>query len=272
MINSHVHSKYSVDSTEDLTNIMETAIEKGLKGVAITDHVSTYYYKNLKDLKTLDDCKNEILTLKEKYKGKLKILFGMEYSEYHLSNEFNDNALRVGGFDVILCSLHDKIAISNREINSHFRKNDFKSFTKEELTELVKNYYLLLKDAVKNFDYDVLAHITYPFRYITLRDKVEFDLKLIENDIKEILSILIKRNKALELNTSNALDGFFMPNEHVLKLYKEMGGELITLGSDAHIASNVDKGLNLGKHLLKKCGFTKYYYYENRKPKIAELL
>ncbi len=272
MINSHVHSKYSVDSTEELYNILETAIEKGLNGIAITDHVSIYYNKRNLEPTDLLACKKEVFSLREKYKDKIKLLFGMEYSETHLSDEFNKKALGVGDFDVILCSLHDEVLISNKQINSHFRKNDFKSFNKEELIEIVKTYYLLLKDAVKNFDYDVLAHLTYPFRYITFRDKVDFDFNIIKDDIEEILKILIKRNKALELNTSNATDGFFMPNEQILKTYKALGGELITLGSDAHIASNVDKGLNLGKILLKKCGFTKYYYYENRKPKIAELL
>ncbi len=272
MINSHVHSKYSPDSTEELENICKTAVLKGLKGIAITDHVSIYYNKGNLEPTDLLACKKEVFSLKEKYKGKLKVLFGMEFSEYHLSKEFVRKTLAVGGFDVILCSLHDEVLISSKQINSHFRKNDFTTFTKDELTELVKNYYSLLKDASKNYDYDVLAHLTYPFRYITLRDKIDFDLQIIEEDIKEILKIIIERKKALELNTSNSLDGFFMPNEHILKLYKEMGGELITLGSDAHIAENVDKGLIIGKELLKKCGFTKYYYYENRKPKIAEIL
>ena len=102
--------------------------------------------------------------------------------------------------------------------------------------------------------------------------KINFDYSVVIEDIKDLLSTVITRNKALELNTANAKDGFFMPDEYILKLYKEMGGELITLGSDAHVAENVANGLNEGKLLLKKCGFTKYYYYEKRKPKIAEYL
>lgn len=269
MINSHVHSKYSVDSNAKLQEIFDTAVERGLKGVAITDHVPFWYYKNGFDKTNLVECKKEISSLKEKYQGKLKILFGMEISEYHVY-PYEQDALAVGGLDVVLCSLHDEVNISTNKVNPHFIENDFTRFTKEELEELVKNYYSILKKEAKTRDYDVLAHLTYPFRYICCREKIEFGYDFILGEIKEILRIVIDRKKALELNTSNSDKGFFMPNEEILKIYKQMGGELVTLGSDAHVAKNIDKGLAQGKELLKKCGFTKYYYYENRNPKIAE--
>jgi histidinol-phosphatase (PHP family) len=272
MINSHVHSKYSVDSNAQLQEIFDTAIERGLTGVAITDHVPFWYYKNGFDNTALLECKNEIQSLKEKYQGRLKILFGMEVSEHHVYPDYEKQALAVGGFDVVLCSLHDVVDISAKKIHPHFIENDFTKLSKEELIELVKNYYSMLKNQAKNSDYDVLSHLTYPFRYICCREKIDLDYQIVIDDIKEILQIVIDRKKAIELNTSNCDNDFFMPNEEILKMYKQMGGELITIGSDAHVAKNIDKGLLEGKELLKKCGFAKYYYYENRKPKIAETL
>lgn len=272
MVNSHIHSKYSVDSTEEIDNICKEAINKGLTGIAITDHVCFWHHPNGLETKDLIDCKNEILALNEKYNDKLKILFGMEISEYQFNPSYEKQALNVGTLDVVLCSLHDCITISSRKLERRLCNNDFKTFSTEQIVELIKNYYIILIDIAKNSDYDVLAHLTYPLRYITCRDKIKVDFKTIEKEIKDILQIIIKRNKALELNTSNVGNEFFMPNEEILKLYKKMGGELITLGSDAHVAKNVDKGLKEGKELLKKCGFTKYYYYENRQPKIAETL
>ncbi len=272
MINSHVHSKYSVDSKSELQEIFDTAIERGLTGVAITDHVPFWYYKNGFDNTALLECKNEIQSLKEKYQGRLKILFGMEVSEHHVYPDYEKQALAVGGFDVVLCSLHDVVDISAKKVHPHFIENDFTKLSKEELIELVKNYYSMLKNQAKNSDYDVLSHLTYPFRYICCREKIDLDYQIVIDDIKEILQIVIDRKKAIELNTSNCDNDFFMPNEEILKMYKQMGGELITIGSDAHVAQNIDKGLIEGKELLKKCGFAKYYYYENRKPKIAETL
>ena len=272
MINTHIHSKYSCDSTEDIDRICRFAISKGLTGIAITDHVAVWRYGDTFDKTDLVSCKNDIIKLREKYKGKLKILFGMEISEYHYNPSFVEKAFSVGDYDVVLCSLHDDISITTQNLKLHYIENDFTKYSSEEILAIVKRYYEMLKDAVSTYDYDVVAHLTYPLRYICVRDKIDFDFNLVIEDIIGILKIIIKRNKALELNTSNAQDGFFMPNESILKLYKEMGGELITLGTDAHVAKNVDKGLKEGKELLKKCGFTKYYYYENRQPKIAEEL
>ena len=271
MINSHVHSKYSVDSKARLEDIFDTAIERGLTGVAITDHVPFWFYKNGFEKTNLVECKKEILSLKQKYQGKLKILFGMEVSEYHVY-EYEKDALAVGGFDVVLCSLHDEVNVASKKVNPHFIENDFTQYTIEELTELVKIYYSLLKKEAKTRDFDVLSHLTYPFRYIRCREKIDLGYDIVQNDIEEILQTVIERKKAIELNTSNADSDFFMPNEQILKRYKELGGELITLGSDAHVAQNIDKGLVKGKELLKKCGFTKYYYFENRQPKVAEFL
>ena len=272
MINSHTHSKYSSDSTEEIDNICKVAIEKGITAIAITDHVALWEHEDNFDSKTLLACKREVFALKERYKNKLNLLFGIELGEHHTNPSFVNNALSVGDLDVVLCSLHDCIPLSTGNIKKHFVSNDFSSYSKDELVEIVKNYYSILKNTAKTYDYDILSHVTYPFRYICVRHKINFDYSVVIEDIKDLLSTVITRNKALELNTANAKDGFFMPDEYILKLYKEMGGELITLGSDAHVAENVANGLNEGKLLLKKCGFTKYYYYEKRKPKIAEYI
>jgi histidinol-phosphatase (PHP family) len=261
-----------VDSNEEIDRICQQAILKGVKGIAITDHVAIWRCPNLSFVNDLNNCKKEIHELREKYKGKLKILFGMEISEHHLNQSYVDTALNVKDIDVVLCSLHDDISISSMKLNIHFIENDFRNVSNDIRLQIIKKYYAMLKDVVKTSDYDVLAHLTYPFRYICLRDKIDFDFSLIKEDIKDILSIIINRKKALELNTSNATDGFFMPDKNILKLYKEMGGELITLGSDAHVAQKVDSGILLGKELLKNCGFTKYYYYEKRIPKVAATL
>lgn len=272
MINSHTHCMYSSDSNAQLDDICKIAIERGLEGFAITDHVAFWCHENGFDPTAILACKKEVFELRQKYKGKLKILFGMEIGEHHFNPSYEKQALGVGDVDVVLCSLHDTIPLSTRPIKTHFITNDFTCFTYDEQIEILKNYYSILKDNASKYDYDILSHITYPFRYFCIRDKINIDWRIVEKEIIQLLSIVIERGKALELNTSNASEGFFMPNETILKLYKEMGGELITLGSDAHVAERIDHGLKEGKQLLKKCGFTKYYYYENRQPKIAEIL
>lgn len=61
-------------------------------------------------------------------------------------------------------------------------------------------------------------------------------------------------------------EDFFMPSFEILKIYRDLGGKMVTLGSDAHRAENVDKGLIKGKQILKDLGYKEYYYYEKRTP------
>ena len=150
MINSHVHSKYSVDSNEEIERICQQAILKGVKGIAITDHVPFWRYGDNFTTDELVACKQDIFNLREKYKNKLKILFGMEISEYHYNDAWEKIALSVGEFDVVLCSLHDEIYIKSKTLNNHFMENDFTTFTNEEILETLKEYYSILN---KNYSY-----------------------------------------------------------------------------------------------------------------------
>ncbi|MBO5888912.1 MAG: histidinol-phosphatase HisJ family protein [Clostridia bacterium] len=266
MFNSHTHSKYSHDSEETIDNICKSAINSGLKGIAFTDHVTVYKYDELNIYSKILKCKEEIFAKRKEYEGKLKLLFGVEISESFFNPNHVNEILNIKDLDVVLCSLHGKVPIEDLGANSHLRINDFTKFSKETIKNIVTVYYNVLKNMAKTNDYDVLAHLTYPFRYINCRDKVGFDIFEIKSEFVEILNILIERDKALELNTSMSDSDFFMPSEEILTLYKQLGGKKVTLGSDAHTATNVAKGLKEGIELLKKCGFTKYYYYENRKP------
>ncbi len=266
MFDMHLHTEYSSDSKETLDNICKSALEKGLKGIAFTDHVVIYKYNEYDTYNNLLKCKSEALIKRKEYEGKLEIMFGLEISEAFSNPKFEEEILNIGDIDVVLCSLHDNMPIVNLGFNSYTRKNDFTKISNDKIKQILLIYYGILKDTAKKSDYDVLAHLTYPFRYINCRDKVGYNILEIKNDIEQILSTVIKRDKALELNTSMSDDDFFMPNEEILTLYKKLGGKKVTLGSDAHTATNVGKGFNKGKELLKNCGFTEYYYYKKRKP------
>ncbi len=271
MINMHTHSSNSRDAKDSIDLICKTAIERNLKGVAFTDHASIYNLDKYNVYERIVNCKSETFKAKSDYEGKLKVLFGAEISESHVSYERQKEFLSIGGYDVVIGSLHEAVPIENLGLNSHFRLNDFTAISKEKLIKSLKVYYNTLLEIANNADFDILAHLTYPLRYIICRDKIDFNVEELIDEITLILKTIIKREKALEVNTSMANQNFFMPNKNIINLYKSLGGELITLGSDAHQANSVDQGLKDGLNLLKECGFTKYYYYENRKPEPIEI-
>ena len=121
---------------------------------------------------------------------------------------------------------------------------------------------LVMLDVV---DFDILAHLTCPLRYITGRQKITVDLKPYEEKITKILERIIQSGIALEVNTSSyGLMGEFMPGREILQQYYDMGGYLIILGSDAHVTKDAAQYLDEAKALLKEIGFKHIFYYENR--------
>ena len=112
---------------------------------------------------------------------------------------------------------------------------------------------------------DVLAHLTCPLRYINGKYKRNVSSRRYEEKIIEILKYIIENAIAMEINTSGIGNGFLMPDEWIIKKFKDMGGYLITLGSDTHMSQNVGNGFGEALERLKKYGFVNCYYYKNRK-------
>lgn len=123
--------------------------------------------------------------------------------------------------------------------------------------------------ALSRTDYfDSLAHLTYPLRYMNARDGLGVSLEPFSDLIRQILQTLVHRGKALELNTSGYRNnaGEPLPGKEILAWYRELGGELITIGSDAHEPQHMAQGLTQGMELLRETGFRYLTLYRNRTP------
>jgi histidinol-phosphatase (PHP family) len=96
--------------------------------------------------------------------------------------------------------------------------------------------------------------------------KIDFDYNRVRNSLDRLLTEIIRNNKALEVNTSGLRQdiGLTMPEEKIIRRYKELGGKYITLGSDAHKASDVGAGIEDAMKLVKNCGFDKITFYVSR--------
>ena len=115
---------------------------------------------------------------------------------------------------------------------------------------------------------DVLSHLTCPLRYVVGKYGHHFDVTEYKKPITEILDAVISREKALEVNTSGVKTAFrsTMPDGEILRWYRNMGGRLITLGSDSHAAVNLSAGFDEARQMLLDLGYKSYFYYEKRRP------
>lgn len=263
MFDFHVHTNHSNDCTFNMESYILPAIQKGLKGICFTDHVDIDYPGSSIQF-NIDYSKytDEINSLKDKYKGKLEILTGIEFGmQPHILKEdkaFFDNK----SFDYILGSIH---AANKKELYG----GDFIDSKSVHLG--IVDYFNDMIFCTKNFNcYNNLGHIDAIARYVS---KGSFAASKYMEYIEEILKIVIQQGKGIELNTSGKRYSLlhFHPEPCILKLYKQLGGEIITLGSDSHSPSTLSYGFDEAVYLLQSYGFKYNTIYRNGKPEFLKL-
>ncbi len=267
-VDCHTHSTNS-DGRNSVDELCLSAIEKGIGGILITDHADMNFYNERNTYERIKKLIADVSKAKAKYDGKLKILTGIELGEYTIAPQKAEEVLSLGGFDAVLCSVH---YVPKAGWFLAYNRIDFRQFmqTDEEINEYISLYFDLLSETVDAFDFDILAHIHCPVRYITGKWGRNSDIMIFEDKIRIILEKIIKRNIALELNTVYLKDDKGKYNfslDKILCMYKELGGKMVTLGSDAHEEESVGENFSEAMSLLKMCGFDSFYYFENRKPK-----
>ena len=268
MFDCHTHSINS-DGKCNIDELCISSIQKSLDGIMITDHADMNFYNERNTFERIKNSIKETQEAKGKYKGKLKVLKGIELGEYTVSPEKAEEVLSLNCFDAILCSVHyvPKAGWFRAYNRIDFQKN---MLSDDEINEYIDYYFDLLSETVDAFDFDILAHIHCPVRYITGKWGRESNIMLFEDKISEILEKITKRNIALELNTVYLKDhkgNYNFSLDKILCLYKELGGKMVTLGSDAHNKDDVGRNFDEAISLLKMCGFNSCYYFEKRKPK-----
>jgi len=263
----HMHSTFSADSKMSFDEICETAIQKDLNEIAITDHHDIDYQDD--KIEFLLDKENYLKKLKkyqEKYDGQLIIKKGIEMGmQTHIlkeSNQFLSN-----DFDFILASFH------TAEKNDLYNGDFFKGYKQ---WDAYHKYLKSILEVVENFNnYSVLGHLDLVRRY----DYYDSSPDLMDNDkayelIRDILKKVIKNNKGIEVNTTGYYIGNGqnpLPSIKILKLYKELGGEILTLGSDSHSTDQLAYKFTETIKLLKEIGFNKLTTFKDMKPKFYKI-
>jgi len=235
----------------------ETAKKQGLTALAITDHCDLPdedgFYLNATKQAAAD-----LIKTKSIYHNEFELLFGLELSGAIFDIPFSKSLLEKYPYDFVLGSLHG----IKDEPDYHLF-----DYTITDYREKFETYFKTLLAQCKLNLYDGLAHLDYPARYVKLQN-VPCDLSLYSDYIDEILKYVIENGKSIEVNTSGLYYSFkaTSPDFPVIKRYKELGGEFITTGSDAHVKENIGRGIKEAMSLIQNAGFKYVTTYKNRKP------
>ena len=255
----HVHSKFSTDSTLDMETAVLKAIELGLSGIAFTDHLDVDFTDYEDEFHyDFNEYFDLLKSLKDKYENKIEIISAVEIGMQPHVIKDTYNKIKDFTFDYIIGSTH---LIKKRDpyCGNYFRPTDTKIDSYKEYLEEILNNLLLYKD----FSFNTLGHIDYLVRYANFEDSTLY-YKDFPTLIDEILKFIINKNMSFEINTSTYLKKNF--DIKILKRYKELGGELITLGSDAHNLDRIAKNFKLYSQIIKDCGFKYLFSFKDGKP------
>lgn len=268
----HTHTNFSSDADRNVTPEMQiqAAIQKGLKIICITDHYDEDYPSASKESGqpefTIDLPKyfEELLALREKYKSQIDVRIGMEIGLQPHLGAFYEKLVNGYPFDFVIGSAHVFGGMDPYFAQGKGGKSD-EMLYQEAFEEI-------LRDIQNVNDFDVLGHIDYVVRYGREQAKY-YSYRKYADILDEILKTVIAKGKGIELNTAGFKYGlgFAHPAPEVLKRYRELGGEIITIGSDGHKPEHLAYDFYKTEEILSGAGFHYYTIFQDRMPKFLPI-
>jgi len=264
MYDYHTHSSFSDDCSTKMTDMLNMAYQIGLKEIAITDH----YDPDYPDIEfpfdlDMENYHKELLLVEAQYINKLKIIKGIEIGIQHGETlKKCSAAANCFPYDFILGSFH--CAEGSELDGSGF----YKGRTAEESYIA---FYTYMYDCLKLYkDYDILGHFNIIDRYTS---KIP-DSSVYMGIVEEILKLIIEDGKGIEINTSSFRYGMgdrTTPAQEILQLYADLGGEMITVGSDAHFPKDIGFNFSYAHQMISSVGIKYLTTFEKRTPTMIRL-
>lgn len=272
----HTHTCCSPDSGAVLGDMLRRAESLGLTAFGVTDHIelcrffSQGFYgtqpRNEEDFydyaaryeRSLDAC----TLAKDLYGGAMQIVCGIEMGEPNADPALAESLLQDKRLDFVIASLHELPG----KLDFYFL-----DYEKEDPKALLHTYFDTVLQICQWGRFDVLGHLTYPLRYMA--DAGITDVTPFRDCIAASFEAVIRNGKGIELNTSGYRQTYGRPFPHkeLLQLYRDLGGTILTLGSDAHCPEDVGGGIAQGTALAKACGFDKVCYFLRHEPHWIEI-
>lgn len=251
LYDSHTHSIYSFDGHHSPLEMCAGAESAGAAAFVITDHcdidgVLDGFYP----VYDMDSARRAVEEANEAYAGRVRVWRGIELGEPSLRPEESADLLRRGNFDFVIASCHNLANVPD------FYFFDYTAMPMALAQDL---YRRMLKELCGHAAFPgihTVAHLSYPLRYMAKAGK-KMDLDFFEADFRRLFSVMRENGAALELNTKGLWTGGIDADTErfILRLWYDCGGRDVTIGSDAHRATELCRGFDEGISLLRECGF-----------------
>lgn len=263
----HIHSFFSPDSQAKPEDSIKRAEELGLNEIIFTEHCDCSYEHALPPeeekwpLLDVNGYTKYIEDVRKKFN--IKVGIGIELGQAVQDPIFADKMIKAYPWDMVIGSYHNL----KGEYDFCFMK-----YKDMDLPKLMKRYFQEQYLLVEDNRFDVLGHLYYFVRYI-YRQGLSVELSPFKGIVSDIFKLLVKNGRGIEINTSCIGDKYndLIPNFEFIKLYKQCGGEIITIGSDSHTPDRIGFGQELAVTAIKEAGFKAITTFEKRKPSFKDI-
>ncbi len=253
----HVHTCFSGDSDAFVRDVLDCAVSLSLPEICITDHMD-FDYPDKPEFFLFDvqEYFSSLTALREEYADRLPVRIGVELGlQPHLTKQLRA-FVKEHPFDFVIGSSH---IIDNADPY-------YSVFWEGKKPEtIVRHYFESVLENINVFsDFDIYGHLDYIVRYCPDKSFV-YCCEDYMDIIEECLRALIEKGKGIEVNTAGFFHGNHPnPHEKILRRYRELGGEILTVGSDSHTPERIAWGFPKVRELLVSCGFSYISTFENR--------
>lgn len=261
LMNYHHHTNHSFDSKAVMEEVCQKAIEKGIKEICFTEHFSLNPLAPTYGHMVFENYINDIKRCQTQFANQLKVKIGIELCEPHQLIDEYKKVLEPLQLDFILGSVHN---INNTKLRMYMAD--------KEKDAVYRGYFSEVYELVSAADIDVLAHLDLMKRY-ALETHGNYEFHEYKELLEAILTKAIQRSIGIEINTSGLRGKLTeaLPTFDVLKFYKELGGEILTIGSDSHTAETVGADLEAAYEMARQAGFSYIFSFDKRKPQPVKL-
>ena len=279
MIDCHTHTQFSMDSDADIEECIQQAIKLNLSAYAITDHCECNWwypkeYYGDTDLsedfdyaQDFENSVNAVTEMKRKYSNKINLLCGVEMGQAMLAPDTAERIISDKRIDFVIGSVHQ---IKNEK---DFYYIEYDKMSMSEIYNLLERYFIEVYELCKWGKFDVLGHITYCLRYMKCRHGINPDISRFDDIIADSFCALIQNGKGIEINTSGIRQGFgdCFPSLKYARLFRDLGGEIVSVGSDAHTVEDIGKNIPDGIKIATDAGFKRLCFFRERRPEFIDI-
>jgi histidinol-phosphatase (PHP family) len=258
----HIHSQFSEDGDDSLAAICQQAIELGIPEIGFSEHWDVGPFEKNPRYFQPESWYAELEHLRSRLDGRLIVRAGIEIAEPHLYPQESFEVLGRGSFDYVIGSVHF--------VGSNFMFNE-SHFLAHTADEVYESYFAEMDRMVRAAELDIVAHLDIPAR--TGKPIFGYEPARYEECIRSVLKTCIERGLALDVNVSGLRKAsqIIMPDPLILGWYAEMGGQRVTLGSDAHRAPEVGVQLEQAIQAIRAAGINHVTQFERRQATLLPL-